>query len=346
MTNCTIVLRESTTHQDIIAVVERGGYGLAAVVDEHLKLLGIVTDGDIRRCVLLGDFSLDKLLNRKPKVWRSDQPEKSAISYLKRIHRRQIPVVDEGGTLIKIISLDDSSFLVNNNPVVLMAGGLGTRLRPLTEKVPKPMLKIGDKPIIEHLIESFVQHGFMNFFITVNYLADQLKKYFGNGSALGITIEYVEENKRMGTAGALATIKNSLNMPFYVANGDIVTNLDFFDMLNFHMEEGNDLTICVKKNEINIPYGIVEIGNDHRIRSIKEKPVYEYFVSSGIYILENTILKYIPDDSFFDMPDLIQKIIDVSGTVRSYKFDGYWTDIGHLKSYNEAKDHYECKEVK
>ncbi|MGE4497258.1 MAG: nucleotidyltransferase family protein [Deferribacterales bacterium] len=346
MKDCIVVIKSDTTYQDLVAAVERGGYGFAAAVDENMKLLGIVTDGDIRRCVLQGDFSLDKLLNKTPYIWKADQPEKAAIAYLKRIHRRQIPVVDENGVMVKILSLDDSSFLINDNPVVLMAGGLGTRLRPLTEKVPKPMLKIGDKPIIEHLIESFVKSGFVNFFITVNYLAEQLRKYFGNGSAFGINIEYVDEKKRMGTAGSLALISHSLNMPFYVANGDIMTNLDFSDMLSTHINSGNDLTVCVKKNEYSIPYGVVEIDAANRVSSIREKPIYDYYVSSGIYILESTVLRHIPQDSFFDMPDLIRAVINDSGIVSPYRFDGYWTDIGHLKSYNEAKIIYEGNDSK
>jgi NDP-sugar pyrophosphorylase family protein len=220
-----------------------------------------------------------------------------------------------------------------------MAGGLGARLGELTKNTPKPMLQVGNKPILETIIEGFAKYGFSDVIISVNYLSHVIEEYFGNGENFGVNIEYVHEKERMGTAGALSLMRDKLTEPFFVMNGDILTNVNFAHLLDFHKEQNSVATMCVREYDFQVPYGVVNI-DDGRISSIDEKPVHKFFVSAGIYMLSPDVLDFIPQNSFYDMPTLFERLIDAQKNALSFPIRDYWLDIGQMGDYKQANNDY------
>lgn len=327
------MLSEHTIFKDIVHAIQKNGIGAIIIVDTNFQLIGIVTDGDIRRCILESTFDIDSLINTKPDVWSVSKNRKSGINHLRKIHRTILPVIDNTNTVIDAILLDEVNFNMIDNYVVLMAGGLGSRLMPLTENIPKPLLPINGKPILERIIVKLIDQGFQNFYISINYLGDKIKEYFGDGSQWDVNISYIEENKRLGTAGALHKIKNILKDPFLVMNADVITDLDFRSLLYKNIKENSFATMCVYKQSHQIPFGVVEFDDHYKIKALKEKPKHEYFINMGIYALNPKTAQYIPDDEFFDMPTLFQKLIDDKKSCDVYYFSGLWNDIGRLEDY-------------
>ncbi|MBT9493235.1 MAG: NTP transferase domain-containing protein [Paucibacter sp.] len=219
--------------------------------------------------------------------------------------------------------------------VMVMAGGLGTRLKDLTRDTPKPMLKVGSRPLLETILHNYADQGFKKFYFAVNYKAEQIEDYFGNGAALGLEIQYVRETKRMGTAGALALLPEIPSSPIIVTNADLLTKQDFGQMMDLHIQSGADATVSVREYEMQVPFGVIG-ESEGRMQSIQEKPVHNFNVSAGINILSPTVLKLVPKDEFFDMPSLLESMLHKSMHVRVHKLDGYWLDIGRLHDYEKA----------
>jgi len=340
-----VLLEAHDTIKHALEVIDKGAMKIAFVVDNDNRLLGSITDGDIRRALLKGKKLDDKIIdvyNKKP-LFAYISESKDNLKNLcldKKIN--VIPLVDKEKKIIEIFELENS--LKNkeySNKVVLMVGGLGSRLRPLTEKTPKPMLKVGNKPILQTIVEQFRNYGFKNFILCVNYKNEIIKDYFKDGSKFGVNIEYVLEEKRMGTAGALSLIDESkLNEPFFVMNGDILTNVNFENMLQFHLENNAVATMAVRSYSYTIPFGVVEMENN-LIKEIKEKPTQTYFVSAGIYVLNSETLSYIPKNEFYDMPDLFKVLIKENKKVISFPIREYWLDIGRIEEYERANQEYE-----
>lgn len=330
-----LVKTATTTFKDIVKAIELNGMGSVIIVDSTFKILGIVTDGDVRRCVLDSMFDIDSLINTNPEVWSASKNKASGINHLKKMHRNILPIVNESNEVIDIICLNEINFNLIDNYVVLMAGGLGTRLMPLTKELPKPLLPINGKPILERIIEKLAEQGFQNFYISVNYLGYKIKEYFGDGSQWDINIEYIEEDKRLGTAGALSKIKKILKKPFLVMNGDIITDLDFRDFLKYNIETKAMATMCVYEQLHQVPFGVVEFDDEKRITKLKEKPKHKYYINMGIYVLDPKASQFIPNNTFFDMPTLFQNLIDINRECNIYHFNGIWNDIGQLDEYNE-----------
>ena len=220
-----------------------------------------------------------------------------------------------------------------------MVGGLGTRLRPLTKDMPKPMLKVGNKPILQTIVEKFAEYGFVNITMCVNFNASIIRDYFGDGKEFGVNIDYVLEQKRMGTAGALSLLKERPSEPFFVMNGDLLTNVNFEHIFNYHTLHKATATMCVREYDYEVPYGVVKM-NDNKITAIAEKPVQKFFVSAGIYMLSPEILDLIPQDEFYDMPTLFEKAIAQDKNVISFPIHEYWIDIGRLEEYQKANEEY------
>jgi len=223
--------------------------------------------------------------------------------------------------------------------VVLMLGGLGTRLRPLTENIPKPLLPIGNQPILETIVKHISEQGFEKFYFCINYLGEQIRNYFGDGNQYGIEIEYVEESKRMGTAGALSLLQDRLNQDFIVMNGDLLTKIDLRALIEFHQQHQNLITVGVREYAQQVPYGVIEM-QAHRVTQLVEKPIYRYFVNGGIYALSPQTLKDIPKQQFFDMPTLIEQTLAKGEPVGGFPITEYWMDIGQLPDYQQAQQDY------
>lgn len=332
----------NTTIKQALKIISHGALQVAFVVNKRGKLLGTLTDGDIRKGLLKGqnlNSSIKSIFFKKPTIAKkNDSKEKLLkIALSKRIH--QIPVVDNNGKVIGVHILDELiKPKIKSNKVAIMAGGRGMRLRPLTKKIPKPMLKVGDKPILQTIVEKFKDRGYENFIFCVNYKSKIIKNYFGNGKKFGVKIQYILEKKRMGTAGGLALLKKKINEPFFVINGDLLTNLDFDKMLDYHIQHNSKATMGITECNIGSPYGEIKLNNEN-IKSIEEKPVRKVFVNAGVYILNPECINLIPK-KFYDMPTLFQKIISKKLKVVSFPLGEYWLDIGRLNDFKKANKEY------
>lgn len=339
-----ITVKADITIRKALENLDNSSKQILLVIDDSGKLIGTVNDGDIRRGLLKGvslDDTIYTIYFKEPTVANVNDSKESIIriASAKRIH--QIPVVDHNGNLVGLEILDELiSEQTKSNPVVLMAGGLGTRLGELTKSTPKPMLHVGNKPILETIIENFCKYGYTNFIISVNYLSHVIEEYFGDGSKFGVNIRYIHETKRMGTAGALSLIRDFLHEPFFVMNGDLLTNVNFEHLHNFHVAQQAMGTMGVREYDVQVPYGVVNIDNG-KISSIIEKPIHKFFISAGVYMLSPKALELVPDDDFFDMPSLFESIISKGGTATSFPLHEYWLDIGRISDYEQANHEFQ-----
>jgi dTDP-glucose pyrophosphorylase len=327
-----------------IVTIDTSALQIAMVVDEHNQLLGTVTDGDIRRGILKGlslDDTVQHIMNAAPTTARACDGRETVLALMKNKSLHHIPVLDDDGRVVGLEVLDELiQGQQQNNPVVLMAGGLGRRLQPLTNECPKPLLKVGGKPILEIILENFVEQGFNRFHIAVNYKAEMIESYFGNGSRWGIDLSYLREHERMGTAGALSLLPGGLTQPLIVMNGDLLTRINFRQLLSFHAEHHAQATMCVRDYDFQIPYGVVKIEK-HRLTGIEEKPVHHCFVSAGIYVLQPDVISLIPRNTFFDMPDLFAEMIRQQKETAVFPIREYWLDIGRMDDFERAVGEYE-----
>lgn len=334
-----LLIHQNADLREALGRMDRGGMGILFVVDEQQKLLGLLTDGDVRRALIRGftlNSSVVEMMNKDFTSWNWHRSREEAVLFMRTTKCRQLPIINDKRQLVDIILMDELEFLSKENPVVLMVGGLGTRLRPLTNNVPKPMLKMGDKPFLEHILENFVGQGFHNFYFCVNYLAKQIEDYFSNGSAWGAEIYYIYEQKRMGTAGALTLIPDVSDLPLVVMNGDLLTKVDFNVLLDHHIEQRCLATMCVHRHEYQVPYGVV--GTDGlKITGITEKPVQSYLVNAGVYVIEPQCIERIPKNEYYDMPALFNNLLKEGLPASIFPIHEYWIDIGKLEEYEKAK---------
>ncbi|MGN7762047.1 nucleotidyltransferase family protein [Paenibacillus sp. 22594] len=335
----SILIAPEMTVIETMKIIDQSSLQFAVVVDKDRKLLGTVTDGDIRRGILRGiplDSPIDLVMNVSPIFEKQGKKFLHYKELMGTRQLRQLPIVNSNNQVQRILFADDiAQVLPKENVVVLMVGGLGTRLRPFTDDIPKPMLKVGDKPILETIIEGFKNYGFTKFILSVNYKKEIIKAYFQEGKHLGVNIEYIEEGKRLGTAGALSLLSEKPSAPFFVMNGDLLTKMNYEQLMEFHCETKSNATICVREYEYQIPYGVIETEN-HRLLSIVEKPVHKSFVNAGIYVLDPQVLEHVPQDEFYDMPDLFKKLVDMQGGVSAFPLREYWLDIGRVDDYEKA----------
>lgn len=329
--------------RETIARIDAGSMQIALVVDIQNHLLGTITDGDVRRAILRGvslDDRADKAMNPTPIIARRNEPRESIMATMRHRYLHQIPMLDDDGCVVGVEVLDNMLLAEpKDNLAIIMAGGLGTRLQPLTDETPKPMLRVGGKPILETTIESLVDHGFRRFFVSVNYKSEIIKNYFGTGENWGVSIQYLEESKKLGTAGALSLLPLQPGRPFVVMNGDVLTKVNFQHLLDFHVAQGAPATMCVREYDIQIPYGVVSL-NHQRIAAIDEKPMHRFFVNAGIYVLEPEALQLVPADQYFDMPGLFERYLKEGRPPAAFPIREYWLDIGRLDDFERARGEY------
>lgn len=328
---------------EAIRIVDTSALQIALVVDEDRRLLGTITDGDVRRAILRQislEEPVEKIMFTSPTVANVQNEREEILSMMYRKELRHIPVVDDAGRVVNLKSLMDMvQPHSRENLVVLMAGGLGTRLRPLTKDCPKPLLKVGSKPILETILENFIDSGFYRFYISVNYKAEMIQSYFGDGSKWGVQIDYLRENKQLGTSGALKLLPECPVEPFIVMNGDLLTKVNFQQLLDFHCEYQAQATMAVREYDFQIPYGVVQV-QDNYLAGLDEKPVHRFFVNAGIYVLEPEVLKLIPKNRFFNMTDLFDQLLESNLKATTFPLREYWLDIGQLKDFDQANGEY------
>jgi len=338
-----IKLQESSSVKEAMIAIDSGAMKIAVVVDDDDKLVGVLTDGDIRRGLLKGltlESSIASIVQTNPVVCNIYETKEEILNKVlgKKIYH--LPILDESK---RVVGIEDIDALLEPktkvNSVVLMVGGLGTRLHPLTQHTPKPMLHVGNKPILETIINNFKRYGFVNIILSVNYKADLVEKYFGDGKKFGVNISYLYENKRLGTAGALSQLKGHFHEPFFVMNGDLLTNVNFEHFLNFHEEANSIATMAVREYEYQVPFGVVH-QEEGTIKSIVEKPKQRYYVNAGIYILNPEVLHFVPNDTFYDMPTLFSDLIQEGKEPVSFPVHEYWLDIGQAHQLQQARDEY------
>lgn len=338
------LINPKTSLQEAIHVIDKAALQVALVIDDLGRLSGVVTDGDIRRALIRGlplDHAASEVMNAHPKVASVDDSKTRLIAIMEAHNLIHLPVLDADG---KVVGLETLPGLYKQphfqNPVFLMAGGFGTRLRPLTDVCPKPLLEIGGKPILETILESFVSSGFRNFYIAVHYLADQIKDYFGDGQRWGVQISYVEEHEPLGTAGALGLLPIDLpDLPMIVMNGDILTQIDFPRLLAYHNERQGIATLCVRQYEYRIPYGVVSI-DAQRITGIVEKPIQSCFSNAGVYVLNQALVQTIAKQQQIDMPELLNQQIMAGELVSMFPVHEYWLDIGRESDFLRAQGEF------
>lgn len=340
------VLAADASIRDAMSCIDRNAKGIALIVDGKTRLLATVTDGDIRRALLdrvEPDAQVSVLIDRKsqepfptPITAAKNTDVATLIELMTRNSLRHVPLVDDDGRLTGLAVLND---LVKEIELplkaVVMAGGFGTRLHPLTEETPKPMLPVGGRPLLEHVIDQLRACGIRRVNLATHYLADTISDHFGDGSRFGIEIDYVNEEQPLGTAGALALLEHS-DEPLLVINGDILTRVDYRAMLDFHHEYEAVMTVAVRREEVQLPFGVVE-SDGVRVLTLAEKPVVAHFVNAGIYLLDAATRRYIPEAGRFDMTELVERLLGAGETVVAFPIREYWMDIGQPTAYEQAE---------
>lgn len=342
-----VAVSPQSTIRETISVIDKNSSQIALVVDETDKLLGTVTDGDIRRGLLKGvslEEPVKKVYYVSPLTASVDDDLSTVIQIMKDQYIKQVPILDGQGRVVALQTLKELlSGRKQKNPVILMAGGLGTRLRPLTESCPKPLLKIGGKPVLETILDGFIEAGFDTFYISVNYKAEMIESYFGDGAKWGVQIQYLRETKRLGTAGSIGLLPEKPDLPFIVMNGDLLTRVDFKSLLEFHTNNfklSNSLaTMCVREYNLQIPYGVVRQEGNRLVR-LDEKPVQRFFVNGGIYVFQPEVLDLIPDNQYYDMTHLFDKMLEDQIKAVVFQIREYWMDIGHKSDFEIADGEY------
>jgi dTDP-glucose pyrophosphorylase len=317
---------------------ELGQDAILFVVDEKDTLIGALTDGDIRRG-LLKNFQIsdliDHIIQPNPRFIRKGERDINKIIEYREGLYRIIPILNEKNEVVKIINFrENKSYLPID--AVIMAGGRGQRLMPLTREIPKPLLKVGDKSIIEHNINRLALFGIDDFWISINYLGDLIENHFGNGHNKNIKIKYIREEKPMGTIGAVSQVQNFLHDYILITNSDILTNLNYEQFFLDFVKSNADLGVVTIPYDVNIPYAVLEI-KETRVTNFKEKPTFTYYSNGGIYLLKKSILNYIPKSTFFNATDLIEKLIAEKKIVYSYPLMDYWLDVGNHDDFIKAQ---------
>ena len=328
--------------RDAIKVIDQEALRIALVVNEQFNLLGIVTDGDVRRGLLRKvrlEDNVILVMNPNPLVCTPMDSLEAIQVELKRKMLLHMPVVDDG-CLVNLITTQILQKKQYENPVFLMAGGFGTRLSPLTDNCPKPLLKVGGKPILETILENFVSSGFKNIFISLHYMPEMVKDHFGDGSKWGANITYIYEDIPLGTGGALGLLPEDIpKLPLIMMNGDVLTQVDCVNLLKFHEEHEGVATMCVREYGLQVPYGVIQ-AEGHKITDIVEKPVHNFFVNAGIYVLDPEVVSQVDSNQRIDMPSLLESMIKQNEVVSMFPLHEYWLDIGQMKDFKQAQVDY------
>ena len=333
-----LILSGSKVKEALLALNELSQDAILFVVDNDDKLIGALTDGDVRRGLLKG-FTIDSVINEiiqdNPRYITKGENNLNKIIEYREGDFRIVPIVDENHKVVNVINFRNiKSYLPIDT--VIMAGGRGQRLQPLTNTTPKPLLKVGDKAIIEHNLDRLALFGIDDFWISVKYLGEQIENHFGDGNEKNVKIEYVWEKEPLGTIGAVSQIKNFEHDYVLVTNSDLLTNIDYEQFFLEFIKQDADLAVLTIPYQVNVPYAVLET-NDGNVKSFKEKPTYTYYSNGGIYLLKKEMLEFIPKNTFFNATDLMEELIKNNLKVISFPFSGYWLDVGKHEDFEKAQ---------
>jgi dTDP-glucose pyrophosphorylase/predicted transcriptional regulator len=333
-----ILVSPTATIKEVLKVIDSEALQLALVVDDDNRLLGTVTDGDVRRALINGSplsHAIYEIMFTSPTVADLSMSKTRILELMNAKELGSIPILNDG----IVVGLETIYHVADkdkyHNPVFLMAGGFGSRLRPLTDNCPKPLLKVGDKPILEMVLLSFIKSGFHDFYISTHYLPEMIQEYFGDGSHWGVSITYIHEEKPLGTGGALGLLPKDLpDLPVIMMNGDILTKVDVSALLIFHNENNANATMCVREYEYQVPYGVIESEGDN-ITAMVEKPIQRFDVNAGIYVVGREIVNSVKENEILDMPTLLERFLGKQ--ILKYPFYDYWLDIGRMDDLKRAQ---------
>lgn len=333
-----ILVPPSATIQNVLEIIDIGCLQLAIVTDDKHYLLGTVTDGDIRRALIAKkslDTPVSDIMFTEPTIAEINTPREKLLILMDELELSAIPLLDKG----RVVGLETIHQIIHKkkyeNPVFLMAGGFGTRLKPLTDTCPKPLLKVGGKPILETVLNSFIKAGFQNFYISTHYLPEMIRDYFGDGQQWGISIHYVHESIPLGTGGALGLLPKDLpKLPIFLINGDVLTKINLEEVLNHHNKNNACATMCVREYEYQVPFGVVESDGSH-IKRMVEKPIHRFHVNAGIYVISPEIVGSVEKNEVIDMPTLLERHLHKQ--VLMFPFHEYWLDIGRMDDFKKAQ---------
>jgi dTDP-glucose pyrophosphorylase len=344
----TALIDPSTPITEAVRCLDVAGTGALLLADAAHRLCGLLTDGDVRRALLRGvSFAepCSSIATARPVVVSEGVAFAEALQIMNRSDVNHLPVLDAGGVLTGLLLRRD---LVAEDTVpvsaVIMAGGFGTRLKPLTDRVPKPMLPVGDRPLLERTIDRLRDAGIRRVNVTTHHLAERITDHFGDGHEHGVEIRYVPEERPLGTCGGLKLVEEP-NEPLLVINGDILTGVSFRELVTFHRRHQADATVCVRRYDVPVPYGVVE-SDGPWLQALREKPSVSLFVNAGIYLLEPVVQRYIPDGQRFDMTDLITRLVDEGRCVASFPILEYWLDVGRPDDYAQAQRDVETARIR
>lgn len=334
-----LISKDTTVRQALQKLDELKQDAILFVTD-HGKLIGSITDGDLRRGFIKGFGFEDEILSfvqPNPEFIYENEFDQNKLETLRKKNYKLLPILNRDHIIVDILNFRLKTTLL---PVdaVLMAGGKGSRLRPLTNNTPKPLLKVGEKPIIEYNIDRLAKVGVNTVYLSINYLGEQLESYFGDGIEKNMSIKYIRETKPLGTIGSVMLVDDFQNEEIIVMNSDLLTNIDFADFYKAFKEADADMAVASVSYHVDIPYAVLETDETQKVQSLKEKPRYTYFSNAGIYLLKTKILEMIPKDEFYDITTLMDKVIEMDRKLITYPINGYWLDIGRMEDYKKAQE--------
>jgi dTDP-glucose pyrophosphorylase/CBS domain-containing protein len=336
----SVIVDPDTPIAAAIEQLDRAGTGALLLCPEDGKLVGLLSDGDLRRALMRNVPLTDPVRTiaiEAPITAAFGTSMPDALDLMVEREIDQLPLVDDEGRVVDFVLRRDVA--VDARPeltAVIMAGGFGKRLMPLTENTPKPMLPVGDRPVLERTVRQLRRSGIRDVSMTTHYLGDHIEEHFGDGHAFGVRINYANEDQPLGTAGGLRLLDRPAG-PFVVVNGDILSGVPFDKMLEYHQDHDAEMTVGVRRYVIDVPFGVVE-SDGVRVRALKEKPSLTFFINAGIYLLEPTAWDRIPEGVRFDMTDLIEALVDEDHLVASFPIIEYWLDMGRPEDYQRAQD--------
>lgn len=334
------LISKDTTVRQALKKLDELKHDAILFVTDQMKLIGSITDGDLRRGFIKGLGFEDEILSfvqPNPEFIYENEFDQNKLETLRKKNYKLLPILSRDHIIVDILNFRLKTTLL---PVdaVLMAGGKGARLRPLTNSTPKPLLKVGEKPIIEYNIDRLAKVGINTIYLSINYLGEQLESYFGDGTEKNISIKYIREAKPLGTIGSVMLVDDFQNEEIIVMNSDLLTNIDFADFYKAFKEADADMAVASVSYHVDIPYAVLEADETQKVQSLKEKPRYTYFSNAGIYLLKTKILEMIPRDEFFDITTLMDKVIEMDRKIITYPINGYWLDIGRMEDYKKAQE--------
>lgn len=334
-------LKKSASVHKCLEVVNQNKQGIALVVDAQGRLIGTVTDGDIRRFILAGrsiEEPVSSVMWANPLTAPLGTSEKELRELMSKHLVRNIPILDKAGHPCKVVDIRDIVFEEGvGQSAIIMAGGEGERLRPITDDIPKPMIKVGGKPILENIINAFARSGIFNIYISLNYKAEIIENYFKDGSDYGVKISYLKESKKLGTAGALTLLSEISSRPLLVINGDVITKTNFLRLIEFHNQHRCVMTVASIQYMFKVPYGVLDLSG-HYLLGIKEKPQQNFLCNAGIYMINPEVIPLIPKDTEFNMTDLIKELVRKGLPVTTFPIHEYWIDIGQMNDLRKAQN--------